>query len=85
MTTHTGPLKMDPSNRQENRLINILRSFKTEGRLEENIYKKMYPTGAGSPKLYGLPKIHRKNIPLRTIVSSRGSVTYGIPKSWLEF
>ena len=38
----------------------------------------MYPTGASSPKLYELPKIHKKNNPLRYIVSSRGSVTYGV-------
>ena len=38
------PLKMDPTNKQKNRLINILRSIKSEGRLEDHIYKKMYPT-----------------------------------------
>ena len=54
--------------------------MKAEGRLEEHTYKKMYPTGASSPKLYGLPKIHKKNIPLRPIVSSQGSVTYGVAK-----
>ena len=73
--TTNRPLKMDATNRQKNRLKNILR-----GRLEENIYKKMYPTGTSSPKLYGLPKIHKKNIPLRPIVSSRGLVTYGVAK-----
>ena len=40
----------------------------------------MYPTGASSPKLYGLPKIHKKNKPLRPIISSKGSVTYGVAK-----
>ena len=74
------PLKMDPTNRQKNRLINILRSIKSEGRLADHIYKKMYPAGASSPKLYGLPKIHKKNIPLRPIVSSQGSVSYGVAK-----
>ena len=54
--------------------------MKTEGRLEENIYKKMYQTRASSPKLYGLPKIHKKNNPLRPIVSRRGSVTYVVAK-----
>ena len=73
-------LKMDLTNRQKNRLINILRSMKTEGRLEDHTYKKMYPTGASSPKLYGLPKIQKKYIPLRPIVSSQGSVTYGVAK-----
>ena len=73
-------LKMDPTNKHKNRLINILRRIKAEGRLEEGTYKKMYPTGASSPKLYGLPKIHKKDIPLRPIVSSQGSVSCGVPK-----
>ena len=40
----------------------------------------MYPTGAGIPKLYGLPKIHKTVVPLRPIVSSRGSGSYGTAK-----
>ena len=28
------------------------------------------------PKLYGLPKLHKPNIPMRPIVSSSGSLTY---------
>ena len=73
-------LKMDPTNKQKNRLINILRRIQSEGRLEEYTYKKMYQTGASSPKLYGLPKIHKKDIPLRPMVSSQGSVSYGVAK-----
>ena len=30
------------------------------------------------PKFYGLPKIHKTGIPFRPIVSSMGSVTYGV-------
>ena len=40
----------------------------------------MYPTGAGSPKFYGLPRIHKPGIPLRPIVSSTGTVTYSTAK-----
>ena len=32
--------------------------------------------GQGVPKFYGLPKIHKKETPLRPIVSSIGSVSY---------
>ena len=74
------PLKMDPINKQKNRLINILRRIKSEGRLEEYTYKKMFPTGASSSKQNGLAKIHKKEIPLRPIVSSQGSVSYGVAK-----
>ena len=74
------PLKLDPTNKQKNRLINILRSIKSEGRLEDHIYKKMYPTGASSSKRYGLPKIQNKNILPGPIVSSLGSVFYMVAK-----
>ena len=48
--------------------------------MDENIYKKVYPTGASAPKFYGLPKIHKEDVPPRPIVSSIGSVTYGVAK-----
>ena len=70
----------DPTSRLKNKLINILRRIKTTTGMPDNIYKKMYPTGASPPKFYGLPKIHKKNIPLRPIVSSIRSVAYGLAK-----
>ena len=33
-----------------------------------------------SPRFYGLPKIHKTGTSLRLIVSSQGSVTYGVSK-----
>ena len=38
----------------------------------------MYFTGAVAPKFYGLPKIHKRDITLRPIVSSRGSINYEV-------
>ena len=70
----------DPINRLKAKLITLLRQLKRETGLEDHIYKYMYPTGCSPPKLYGLPKIHKANTPLRPIVSSRGSVTYGVAK-----
>ena len=40
----------------------------------------MYPMGCSAPKFYGVPKIHRLDTLLRPIVSSHGSVTYGLAK-----
>ena len=40
----------------------------------------MYPIGAGAPKFYGLPKIHKQDTPLRPIVSSTGTVSYNTAK-----
>ena len=73
-------IKGDPTSRLKNRLITILKKIKAESGIQDNTYKKMYPTGASPPKFYGLPKIHKKNIPLMPIVSSIGSVSYGVAK-----
>ena len=73
-------LAEDLTTKQKNKLISILRNIKAEGGLKEEVYKRLYPTGAGSPKFYGLPKIHKAGIPLRPIISSIGTVTYNTAK-----
>ena len=70
----------DPTNKQKAKLINILKKIKSKGGLSEDGYKKMYPTGAVSPKYYGLPKIHKAGTPLRPIISSTGTATYNTAK-----
>ena len=70
-----------PTNRLKAKLIMILRQLKMETGLEDYIYKYVYPTGCSSLTFYGLPKIPKANIPLRPIVSNRGSVTYGVAKA----
>ena len=48
--------------------------------IDKSLYYRIYPTSEEVPKLYGLPKIHKKNFPLRPIVSSIGSITYQASK-----
>ena len=69
-----------PTMRLKNKMINLLKSIKSKGGISEELYKRLYPTGAGSPKFYGLPKIHKLGMPLRPIVSSIGPVTYQTSK-----
>ena len=73
-------LAADSTNKYKNKLLNLLKTIKTEGGINNNTYKRLYPTGAGSPKYYGLPKIHKAGVPLRPIISSRGSATYETEK-----
>ena len=72
-------LDQDLTNRIKDKLITKLRTI-NETRLDEGTYKIMYTTGCVTPKFYGLPKIHKTGTPLRPIVSSKGSVTYGRAK-----
>ena len=61
-------------------MISILKNIKAERGLSEETYRRLFPTGAVSPKFYGLPKIHKPGIPLRSIVSSTGTATYNTAK-----
>ena len=73
-------LTTDPTNKYKSKLINLLKTIKAEGGIDNNTYKRLYPTGAVPPKYYGLPKVHKQGIPLRPIISSRGSVSYETAK-----
>ena len=58
----------DPTKKQKTRLINILKKIKSEGGLNEENYKKMYP------------KIQKTGTPLRPIISSIGTASYNTAK-----
>ena len=73
-------LTSDPTMRLKNKIISMLKSIKVKGGMSEELYKRLYPIGARSPKFYGLPKIHKLGMPLRPIVSSIGTVTYQTSK-----
>ena len=74
------PIPTDPTTKYRKKLISMLKSIRAEGGISKAVYKKLYPTGEGSPKFYGLPKIHKEGMPLRPIVSSIGAVTYSTSK-----
>ena len=73
-------IKTDQTNKLKNMLIVLLKKIKADGGINDQLHKKMYPTGAVAPIFYGLPKIHKRDIPLRPIVSSRGSINYEVGK-----
>ena len=70
----------DSTIKLKNKLINKLKKIKLGTRMDDITYRRMYPTGTVIPKFYGLPKVHKANTPLRPIVSSIGSVSYGVAK-----
>ena len=78
-------LAADPTNKYKKKLINLLKTIKSEGGINNNTYKRLYPTGTVSPKYYGLPKIHKAGVPLRPIISRRGSGTYETAKQLAKF
>jgi hypothetical protein len=73
-------LSTDPTNKYKTKLTKLIRGWKDEDKITRQTWQSMYPTAAETPKFYGLPKVHKANHPLRPIVSSVGSVTYGAAK-----
>ena len=73
-------LQTDPTNKYKNKLISLIKSIKAEGGMDDNTYRRLYPTGAVPPKYYGLPKVHKPGMPLRPIISNIGSVTHTTAK-----
>ena len=66
------PIPTDPITKYKNKLISLLKAIKTEGGINEVIYRRLYPTGAGSPKFYGLPKDTKKGCQSDHSIQHRG-------------
>ena len=47
----------------------MFKRIKAEGGVNDTTYRKIDPKGACAPKFYGLPKIPKRGIPLRHIIS----------------
>ena len=73
-------LTSDRTRAIKNTHIQTLKEWRKEERIPNYLYNQLYPTAENIPKFYGLPKIHKKDVPLRPIVSSIGSVMYDTAK-----
>ena len=72
--------KRDPTSKYKKELVTVLQRIQFAGAIDNPKYRHLYPTTECSPKFYGLPKVHKKDIPLRPIVSSVNTITYNSAK-----
>ena len=52
--------------------------------LARDVYDRVRPTDSQLPRMYGLPKTHKENIPLRPILSMIGSSQHELAKWFAE-
>ena len=71
-------LPRDPTASQESKISRTLHKLKTEKKLPLRVYDKLRPSGSQPPRIYGLPKIHKPDVPLRPMVSCINSPTYRV-------
>ena len=77
----TGPyqlLNKDPTDRLSRKLTERLLSLKRSGHLSETVYNKIKPRHKQPPRIYGQPKVHKPEIPLRPIVSCVNTFAYDL-------
>jgi hypothetical protein len=67
----------------ETKINNALRKLTkedSESCLHESSYKEIYASGTAPGVLYGLPKVHKENWPIRPILSACNTPTYDLAK-----
>ena len=75
-----GELKRDPTPALQRKLNSKLLKLKKTDAIDIRRYYRLRCPVPQPPKLYGLPKLHKPNIPMRPIVSFCGSPTYQLSK-----
>ena len=75
------PLEKDPTSALERRMNSTLMKLKQSGRLPDRVYACLRRSAGKTPLLYGLPKVHKPDVPpLCPIVSFVSSPTYRLSK-----
>lgn len=69
-------------NKIENQLTRSLKKLRDQQIISPDIYESIKPTGTHLPRLYGLPKVHKPDIPLRPILDMYDSPYHMVAK-WL--
>ena len=57
----------------------LLQSIKSDD-LRKTVYKVIRPTGSQRPRMYGLPKMHKRDVPCRPILGMIGSAQHKLAK-----
>ena len=72
-------IKIEEDLNQE--LLSLFRA----GRISERFYNEVPSTGGTPPRLYGLAKVHKKDTPLRPVLSLPGSIYYNLNRKLSMF
>ena len=57
----------NPILKEEEKICKALEQMRTNKKIPETLFKKLKPIGSQPPRLYGLAKMHKENVPLRPV------------------
>ena len=73
-------LTKDPTLKYKKLFAVVLKELLDNNHIDFALHRKLYPTTETPPKFYGLPKVHKPDMPLRPIVSSLESISYNVDR-----
>ena len=75
-------VKQNPTTKNEKKVNDKLKQLREKNKITEPIYSRLRapPNATRTPLFYGNVKVHKPEMPLRPIVSTIGSATYGIAR-----
>jgi hypothetical protein len=71
-------MQVDPTAKHEKLIQKTCLDLKKLEKLTEQEYKSIVPRNSSIPSFYGLPKIHKEDVPLRPIVNFKNSPSYSL-------
>ena len=77
--------------RVEDKVNRLLTKLKKDSAISDDTYNELHASGSNPGILYGLPKIHKPNVPLRPIFRACGTATYAqlrivhLSRTWQHF
>ncbi|VDP79155.1 unnamed protein product [Echinostoma caproni] len=66
----------------EEQITSSLKNLRDQNLISKSIYEKLRPTGTSIPRVYGLPKVHKRDTPLGSILDMSAS-PYHHAARWL--
>ena len=71
--------------KEEKRINTVSEELNERGKIDEKILKSIKSVGGQLPKLSGLAKVHKENIPVRRVLSIPGSPYYKLVEKMTEW
>ena len=77
----------DAALKEEERICKTLKNLQREGQIDKELFNELKPVGSQPPRLYGLAKVRKDDVPLRPVLSMPGSPYHKIGQKiadWLS-
>ena len=71
--------------KEEEDIVKCLKELLNEEQISQKAFDMLKPVGSKPPRLYGLAKVHKKDIPVRPVLSMPGSAYHKIGKFLAQF